>query len=368
MRKAMVWNNFKNDKSFSIFYTVFIILVASIFVLAYYDAIGGDGYYLLFSFKDLSVFLLCFWLWPKHFIRSGFSVTKTIIIIILWFMIFYVLWIFVTYSVCILFQTLAVAYNEHFNAFLGFVINKGPIGTMVAFARFSPDFMAIFILALGPKLVILALEEKLDNFRLESQNLQLELKFLQSQINPHFLFNTLNNIYLLLDFDPEKGREMLLRLTALMRYNIFESKNEFISLQKELFFIEDYLSLMRIRYGDRVKIVSDISTEVYGFQIIPLLIISFVENAFKHGPDKDPANDYIFISITIDDGVLHVKVENTVQAYNEIQLSGRPDNYPGGIGIANIKRRLAIHYHGNHELAFVTEKNLFSVRMDIRLA
>lgn len=367
MKQEIFWRKLKGDKSFGVFYTVFIALVALIFILAYHDAIGGDGYYLLFSFKDLSVFMLCFWLWPKNFIRSGFAIGMTILIIVLWFIVFYVVWIFMTYLVCLLFQTLASDYDAHFNAFLDFVIGSGPIGTMFSFARFSPDFMGIFILALGPKLVILALEEKMDNFKLESRNLQLELKFLRSQINPHFLFNTLNNIYLLLDFDRKKGKEMILRLTALMRYNIFESKNQVISLRKELAFIEDFLSLMRLRYGDRVKIATDITSGGSDYQIIPLLIISFVENAFKHGPDKDPANNYICISIKTEDGVLHLKIENTVQDKNLIQLSERSDNYLGGIGIANIKRRLELHYPGKYQLIFFTENSIFTVKMDIEL-
>ena len=118
---------------------------------------------------------------------------------------------------------------------------------------------------------------------LEHNNLQTELDYLKYQINPHFFMNTLNNIHALVDIDTEKAKQTIVELSRLMRYVLYESNNRLISLSKELQFLNHYIELMRIRYTDKVRIDVSFPTDTGEVQVPPLLFVSFVENAFKHG-------------------------------------------------------------------------------------
>ncbi|WP_336838225.1 sensor histidine kinase [Sphingobacterium siyangense] len=361
-----VWGNIKVHHRNWIFQSILLVLVFFIFVWGYSEAIGDESLFLLFVAKDYFVFLLCFYFLPKRLIKSKSSAIKLASIVAFWFFLFYFVWCFLTYATSFLFEKFATNYNEHFNRFLNVILKGNPAITLLDFVRFGPDYMGIFILALGPQWIRLAIEDHLENYRLQKENLNLELDFLKSQINPHFLFNTLNNIYLLLEFDPIKGKEMILRLTGLMRYNVFESKNETIQLYKELIYIDDFLSLMRIRYGKQVTIKSSIGKVTDDLEIIPLLIISFVENAFKHGPDKDPANDYISVDIQVADQLLKVNIVNTIQRKLQPNIASQKEII-GGIGIANVKRRLELHYPRRYGLEIGVKDNLFSVNMRVDL-
>lgn len=361
------WKGFEHYNGLRVFHTILLLLVFCIFFLGYYDVIGDKSYFILFTIKDITVFLLCFYLWPGKLVRSKFSTINSCLFLIFWFFLFYVVWIYGTFWISVLYRLIAKNYNAHFGVFLEFIIGKGPINMMFDFIRFSPDFTGIFILAIGPQWMKLAIEEKLTNYKKENYNLNLELSFLQSQINPHFLFNTLNNIYLLLDIDVDKGKEMIVKLSSLMRYNVFVSKNEIIELSRELYFVEDFLSLMGIRYGNQVQIVSNIDNKPNNVHIIPLLIISFIENAFKHGPDKDPSNDYVLVDVNVISNEIRLLVENKFKNSNDDLFNASKENPYGGIGIANVRRRLELNYPGKYELEISKKGNIYAVEMKISL-
>lgn len=367
MNTVVLRNRFRSYHRYWIFQCVLLILVFFIFVWGYSEAIGGDYLYFLYVAKDYFVFLLCFYFLPKRLIKSQSSILRLGTIVTFWFFLFYLVWCFLTYTTSFIFKIFAVDYHEHFNVFLNVILKGNPIATFSNFVRFGPDYIGIFILAIGPQWILLSIENHISNFQLQKENLYLELVFLKSQINPHFLFNTLNNIYLLLEFDSIKGKEMVLRLSSLMRYNIFESKNETIQLSKELNYIDDFLSLMRIRYGEQVTIMSNIEVVAETLKIIPLLIISFVENAFKHGPDKDPNNNYVSFDAIVINHLLKVKIINTIQNTKMKSLEGQLQEIYGGIGIANVKRRLEIHYRDLYELEFNVIDNRFCVEMCVEL-
>jgi len=366
MQGKVIRDWFEGFAGIKLFNAILLIVVFFIFLLAYRDAIGDTPYMYLFVAKDVCIFLICFLLWPDKSIRAYFSLARTFFVLAAWFLTFYVFWILSTYAVSYFFRSTATGYNARFDVFLDYVIAKGPSRMIIDFLRFGPDFMSIFILALGPRWMKFAVDEKITNYRRESQNMQLELNFLQSQINPHFLFNTLNNIYLLLDFDVEKGKEMVLRLSTLMRYNVYESKNETIDLDKELDFISDFLSLMRLRYGSKVKVISEISRPAEKYSVIPLLMISFIENAFKHGPDKNPTNNFVSVEVKVADGCLHMNVENRFCDLGKAgERTGRTGY--GGIGVMNVKRRLELYYSGRYNLDIDKKDSLFCVNMKIPL-
>ena len=131
---------------------------------------------------------------------------------------------------------------------------------------------------------------------LEHNNLQTELDYLKYQINPHFFMNTLNNIHALVDIDTEKAKQTIVELSRLMRYVLYESNNRLISLSKELQFLNHYIELMRIRYTDKVRIYVSFPTDTGEVQVPPLLFVSFVENAFKHGVSYQHAS---FVSVCL---------------------------------------------------------------------
>lgn len=178
----------------------------------------------------------------------------------------------------------------------------------------------------------------------EKKRTEAELLALRQQINPHFLFNTLNNIYALIAISPETAQETVLELSKLMRYVLYENEDEMVSLNKEIMFIENYVNLMKIRLTGTVDIrfENSISRE-NSWQVAPMLYIALIENAFKHGISPTQAS-FIHIAFTIVDGrKLTCSVQNSFFPKAENDLAG------SGIGLENMKRRLEIIYPDNHE-------------------
>jgi LytS/YehU family sensor histidine kinase len=190
----------------------------------------------------------------------------------------------------------------------------------------------------------------------QEQHLKAELSFLRSQINPHFLFNSLNSIYSLALSKSENTPEAVVKLSGLMRFVLYESAGQFIPLQSELGYITDYVELQKLRTAENVNIRCDITGSPANLAIAPMLLITFIENAFKHGPGYT-RRGFILIQISVNRKTLNLHVENT--AYQ-----GKPAENPG-IGLGNVIRRLDILYNGNYSLNHKTENDIFTV--DLRL-
>ncbi|MGL5014870.1 MAG: sensor histidine kinase [Bacteroidales bacterium] len=191
---------------------------------------------------------------------------------------------------------------------------------------------------------------------LENHNLHSELEYLKYQINPHFFMNTLNNIHALVDIDAEKAKETIVELSKLMRYLLYESNNKSIPLKKEIEFLRNYVELMRIRFAESVVITFNITCELSTVQIPPLLLISFVENAFKHGVSYQQSS-FISITIEIDRGRLIFSCLNS-------NFGKKRDNHHG-IGLDNIRKRLELLYKDNYELSIREHENSFDVILEI---
>ena len=170
---------------------------------------------------------------------------------------------------------------------------------------------------------------------LEKEKLEAELAFLKSQINPHFLFNSLNNIYSLAYQRSDKTPEAVLKLSEIMRYMLQESNEEKVDLGKELRYLDNYIELQKLRFKNEAYVQMDIQGDSSGKKIAPLILIAFVENAFKHGIASDPASP-IKIAIKISEGNLHFTVLNKKSPHNKDLTSG--------IGLNNVKRRLDLLY------------------------
>jgi LytS/YehU family sensor histidine kinase len=191
-----------------------------------------------------------------------------------------------------------------------------------------------------------------------SQKVSSELSFLKAQLNPHFLFNTLNSIYSLANKKSDDTTVAIVTLSELMRYMIYEANEEFISLEKEIEYIKNYISLQLLRLKDS----SGVKINVHGdlnYKIEPLLLISFIENAFKYGTDYKGKTD-IRVIITINNDELQLEVYNISSLQNSA-------NKNSGIGLENIKNRLNLLYPNAHTLEITNHKKSFEVNLKIKL-
>jgi len=196
----------------------------------------------------------------------------------------------------------------------------------------------------------------------QSQKLESELKLLRGQINPHFLFNTLNNLYSLSLDKSDKTPSLILKLSDLMRYMLYDCRDNLVSIEKEITFISNYIELEKIRVGEHVNIKMEIKGDFGNLLISPFLFIPFVENAFKHGCNK--SNESSFINIFIDfeaKGEIEFLVENCKEQKN----SSEKTKY-SGIGIENAKKRLLMLYPDKHELEINDNEKTFRVRLSIK--
>jgi two-component system, LytTR family, sensor kinase len=183
------------------------------------------------------------------------------------------------------------------------------------------------------------------------------LKFLKTQIHPHFLFNTLNNLYALTLKKSERAPEMVLKLSELINYMLYECRSDEVDLSKEVNFIRSYVDIEKMRYGDKLDVDIRVKGELTDRKIAPLIILPFVENCFKHGASENLQQSWV--KVTIDSHIDHlvIKVENS--------KSGRNGNGSEGIGIQNVRRRLDLLYPGKHELKLINGEETFLVVLSI---
>ncbi|MEP2023671.1 MAG: histidine kinase [Reichenbachiella sp.] len=196
---------------------------------------------------------------------------------------------------------------------------------------------------------------------LQREKLETELKYLKAQVHPHFLFNTINNIYSLsLDQSP-KTSQALLELSDLLSYMLYECNVNRIPLKKEIELLENYINLERLRYSDRLDLKFSISGNIETVQIAPLILLPFVDNCFKHGAGDSMAECFVHFDLKVEDGDLRMNLKNSVdQSKNESQENS-------GIGLTNAKKRLQGEYPNSHELIINEKSDLFEVILTISL-
>ncbi len=193
---------------------------------------------------------------------------------------------------------------------------------------------------------------------LESEKKDMELQFLKSQLNPHFLFNSLNNIYSLAYQNSTKTADAILKLSEIMRYMIYESNDSWVSLDKELEYVMSYIELQKLRFKDGAAVEIKINGEVDGQKVVPLILISFVENAFKHGVANDPENP-IKINVIANQKILHFSVSNKKSNSNRDAL--------GGVGLNNVERRLQLLYPERYTLNIVNSATHYTTELMLDL-
>jgi len=196
--------------------------------------------------------------------------------------------------------------------------------------------------------------------QLKNDKLEAELKYLKAQVHPHFLFNTLNNLYSLTITDSKKAPDVVYKLSQLMSYMLYDSNKPFVPLQKEIDYIENYITLEKIRYEDRLDVSLNVLSDVQNVAIAPLLILPFVENSFKHGFSNDLGKVWVHIDILLNEGQLIIKVENSKGDSGNGQTSG--------IGLSNARKRLGLIYKDKHDLQILDEEKTYLVVLKLNPA
>ena len=198
---------------------------------------------------------------------------------------------------------------------------------------------------------------------LEKENLEQQLEYLKYQINPHFFMNTLNNIHALVDIDPEKAKDTILELSKMMRFVLYEGDKKGVPLSREFDFIRNYITLMKLRYTDKVSIAIDLPAEVPDKQIPPLMLITFIENAFKHGISYQHPS-FIDVRVTLSDPSAPA---SRLSFTCRNSKADKPNEEKGGVGLKNVKQRLNLLYDNNYTLNIKDETAVYNVELTIPL-
>ncbi len=214
--------------------------------------------------------------------------------------------------------------------------------------------------AVGLRYAESALKKEDEIRELEREKLNSELALLKNQVSPHFFFNTLNNIYSLIEINQKDAQEAVLSLSKMMRYMLYESEQGNTRLSHEIEFMKGYIDLMRLRMSDRVRLTVDWPSDYDDNDLPPLLFIPFIENAFKHGVSYQ-GNSFIEVSLKQEGSLITFVARNSVNT----AADGGPQAAPG-IGLENVRKRLALLYPGRHELTIEEKESLFTVKLVLK--
>ncbi len=196
---------------------------------------------------------------------------------------------------------------------------------------------------------------------LAKEKSQTELSFLKSQINPHFLFNSLNSVYFLIDKENAEARNALHRFSEMLRYQLYEIGDERISIEKEIGYLKDYITLQQLRKNENCRVSFNTSGQLENFSIEPLLLVPFVENSFKHVSHFPNKLNEIIIDVTRENGAMELSVRNTTEGKQKEIVK------QGGIGLLNVKRRLELLYPDKHTLKVEETPGWFDVKLTLQI-
>jgi len=212
------------------------------------------------------------------------------------------------------------------------------------------------------KLVKQWYERERQTKELERLNMETELKYLKSQINPHFLFNSLNSLYALTLQKSDQAPELVLKLSDILRYVLYEGGERWVDIDKEINYIRSYLDLEKLRNGDRLEIHFNVSGNTFGKKIPPMLFLTFIENSFKHGISKKAAGGYVNISLDANTEKLNFSICNSKGAEKEQRLNGSS----GGIGLQNVRKRLSLLYPNKHKILINDSGDTYCVHVELQ--
>jgi len=219
-----------------------------------------------------------------------------------------------------------------------------------------------FLVIAGAAIKIMVDYTKLQQRMAETarEKAEAELNFLKSQINPHFLFNSLNSVYFLIDRNNTEARESLHKFSDMLRYQLYELNGAKIPVEREVTYLRDYVDLQKLRKDEHYTVEFTSSSSVKGFAIEPLLLVPFVENAFKHISHFSSKSNYVRLDMHRENGHFTFTAENSKEP-------AKTTERPGGIGLVNVKRRLELLYPGKHTLSIQNDPEKYKVELTLKL-
>lgn len=240
-----------------------------------------------------------------------------------------------------------------------------PVEEKSIFMTFVDNLIiALLIMVAGTTIKLLTqwLAEEGKRKDIEKEQLKTELALLRHQVSPHFFMNTLNNIHALIDINTENAKDAVIRLSTLMRYLLYETTQGQTSLKKEIAFIESYIALMQLRFSKKVTITLELPSQLPDLQIPPMLFISFIENAFKHGVSYQHTS-FVLFSLKLNDGRMVCVVRNSKHSKPE-----KTDKKYSGIGMTNIRKSLDLLFTDTYKLEVHDTQNEFEVQLSIPIS
>lgn len=232
-------------------------------------------------------------------------------------------------------------------------------GITFLYLMLETNFMVA--IAFAVKIVKKWIEQQKEKLEMEKRNLQTELNLLKAQLHPHFLFNTMNNLYALSLEKSSKTSEGIAKISSLLRSVLYECNEIEIDLSKEITLIKNYIDLEKMRYGTRLNLKFEQTGSINEKKIAPMMLFTFVENSFKHGSRNDADSPFIFINLKTSSDKIEFEIENSIPGNHRTRKRKE-----GGIGLQNVQKRLDIIYHGKYQLDISNEKTIFKVRLIIK--
>lgn len=232
----------------------------------------------------------------------------------------------------------------------------------IVFMRSALLILGTISLSIAFRSTQIAYQKEKEAAALRNENLETELKLLKSQINPHFLFNALHNIYTLSYLGSKNAPEMILKLSNLLRYMTYEGNKDWVPIEKEIEYLRDYIDLQKLKeeHNENIKITVEVNST--SIMIPPMLLIPFIENSFKHSKIEDKEKGWIKIALQADQNVLRFYVANSQPEKKYTK------DHVGGVGLKNVKRRLDLIYGKNYQMNINNHFNTFAVDLEINLS
>jgi two-component system LytT family sensor kinase len=329
---------------------LFWALFASFYALLWgsFDDEYGKQFALQFIFlipKMFAAYLAMYWLLPAYLLKSKYFLFFG------WFIVILLISGVLNWLISIYIEQPFFYPHEYF----------GPLWSPLKILKSVTYIYPVVVLATLIKFFKIWYKNQQRSQKLEQDKLQAELKFLKAQVHPHFLFNTLNNLYALTLKKSESAPEIVLKLSDLLNYMLYECNSELVPLKKEIELVENYVALEKLRYGDRLDASLNVKVDNPETKVAPMLILPFVENSFKHGVSGETENAWVSIDITLKNNQLTIKVDNS-KSNGETKDERK---YREGIGLKNVKRRLELLYEGDYELKILDTDESYLVVLRI---
>ncbi len=271
---------------------------------------------------------------------------------------------FATYCILLIFA--AIALTPIKTVIFYFLYANKPLNQEYLIFNMGYIFLSMFMIACFSTIIQVMtdwLRHRQEKKELETKTMQSELNFLKSQINPHFLFNTLNSLYALTLKKSEKAPEIVIQLSEIMRYMLYECNERRVPLRKEVNYMKNYIELERLRQGSDVDLQFTVKGEIGDQKIAPLMFIPFIENSFKHGLSNQIKHGFVHICLELVDGVIKLHIQNSKTPAQPLQEHKRS----GGIGLVNIQRRLDLIYPERYTLEIRDQPDRYIINLSIEL-